>query len=137
MLLCLSDSKISPNKICFKLESTAFRRDSPLILESLGNLAYATIKTGDLDKAIEMYNGILRSQEGLNGKESQEYNETVGLLGYTLLLKQEYSQALTCLSIALKWQENNLGASHPSVLHTKESVKRADKKARGGASKWI
>jgi tetratricopeptide (TPR) repeat protein len=100
-------------------------------------LAYTKIKTGDLGKATEMYNSILKTQEVQNGKESLEYNETLGLLGLVLTLQQKYSQALSCLSVALKWQEDHLGATHPSVQYTKGLVKKISRLSRGGASEWI
>ena len=119
-----------------QLQQTAFRKDSPIVLENLGNLAYTKIKTGDLSKATEMYNCILKAQEVQNGKESREYNETLGLLGLILTLQQEHSEALSCLTAALKWQEENLGATHPSVQFTKGLVKKISRVSRRGSSEW-
>lgn len=119
------------------LQNTAFRNDSPLVLENLGNLAYTRIKTGELDKATELYKTILKVQEGQNGKESREYNETLGLFGLVLTMRQEYSEALACLSAALKWQEDNLGVTHRSVQYTKQLVKKISRLSRGGVSEWI
>jgi hypothetical protein len=108
-----------------------------LVLENLGNLAYTRIKTGELDKATELYKTILKVQEGQNGKESREYNETLGLFGLVLTMRQEYSEALACLSAALKWQEDNLGVTHRSVQYTKQLVKKISRLSRGGVSEWI
>jgi hypothetical protein len=106
-------------------------------VENLGNLAYTKIKTGELNKATELYKSILKIQEGQNGKESREYNETLGLFGLVLTMRREYSQALTCLAAALKWQEDNLGVTHPSVQFTKRLVKKISRMSRGGPSEWI
>ena len=95
------------------------------------------IKTGDLDRAVQLYNGILRRQEGQNGKESREYNETLGLLGLVLAMKQENSEALACLSIVLQWQEEKLGTTHAATQFTNGLVKRISRKASGSNGPWI
>lgn len=94
------------------------------MLESLGNIAYAKAKSGDVQKAVSIYNGILRSQSSFH-KGSREYCETMGLLGYLYVQINENARAEACFSIALEWEEKHLGANHPGVGELKLSLLNA------------
>jgi len=119
------------------LQSTAFRKESPLVLQSIGNLAYARAKHGDVKKALHLYTDILSAQETVNGAESREYAETMGVLGFLYSKNEDYEAALTHLSAAHKWQLDNMDSTtHPACLHTKEAILAVEKNLKG-ASVWV
>eukprot|EP00546_Thalassionema_frauenfeldii_P007333 CAMPEP_0178910322 /NCGR_PEP_ID=MMETSP0786-20121207/9034_1 /TAXON_ID=186022 /ORGANISM="Thalassionema frauenfeldii, Strain CCMP 1798" /LENGTH=604 /DNA_ID=CAMNT_0020582563 /DNA_START=253 /DNA_END=2067 /DNA_ORIENTATION=- len=107
------------------LQTTVFRQSCPIVLENLGNIAYVKAKSGDVQKAVSIYNGILRSQSSSHGKGSREYCETMGLLGYLYVQINENARAEACFSSALEWEETHLGANHPGVGELKLSLLNA------------
>jgi len=117
------------------LQTSVFRQDSLPMLLSLGNIAYAKAKNGDLIKAINIYKGLKRTFEVLHGKESRQYNEILGLLGNLQTQKGENKEAVKYLSSVLVWQQQNLGENSPYVKHTKNSLLTAQVDAEAG-SMW-
>ena len=122
-----------------KLLGSVFRSDSHLIMEGLENLAYTKIRTGDLEKAIQFYNTMIRLHETLHGKDSRPYNENIGLLGIVLMTMQKYDEAMECFMVLQRWQEgsSNLPKTDPLVSINTNLVKTVSKKCRGVSSTWI
>jgi hypothetical protein len=106
-------------------------------MDGLENLAYTKIRTGDLERAIQFYNTIIRLHETLHGKDSRSYNENIGLLGISLMTMQKYSEAMECFLVLQRWQEGNIPKTDPSVAIINNLVKTVSKKSRGGSSTWI
>lgn len=115
------------------LQTTVFRQSCPMVLESLGNIAYAKAKSGDVKKAVSIYNGILRSQASSHGKGSREYSETMGLLGYLHVQIKDNERAAMCLAFALQFLEKHLGTNHRGVKDIKVALLNAQTNTEPGS----
>jgi hypothetical protein len=119
-----------------QLLASVFRSDCHLILEGLENLAFTKIRTGDLERAIQFYNTIIRLQETVHGKQSRPYNENIGLLGIVLMTMHKYPEATECFMVLQRWQEGNLPKTDPMVTIINNLLTTVGKKSRG-VSTWI
>jgi len=115
------------------LQTTVFRQSCPMVLESLGNIAYAKAKSGDLKKAVSIYKGILRSQASSHGEGSREYSETMGLLGYLHVQIKDNEKAETYFTSALAWQEKELDANHSGVKDLRVALLNAHTNTEPGS----
>ena len=119
------------------LQTIAFRKESPLVMISMGNLAYSKAKNGETQKALQMYKGVLRSQEAAYGPESREAIETCGIMGFLHKQLMDNQDALTALKRVEKWQTYNLSANDPATKHVKETLRKVQEKIQGEVSVWI
>jgi tetratricopeptide (TPR) repeat protein len=119
------------------LQMTAFRKDHDIVLVSLSNLAHAKAKEGDAKKSIQIYRGILKSQDSKYGENSKPAAETQSILGQMYLSQYNYEEALKCFTSVREWQKLNLDPNHPAALYVSATVKMAEEKIQGEVSVWI
>eukprot|EP00978_Attheya_sp_CCMP212_P003518 scaffold7251_cov43-Attheya_sp.AAC.4 len=120
-----------------KLQTSCFKKDQRIVLTTLGNLAFAKTQKGDKAQALQIYQGIYRSQEAKLGANSREAVETMGLMSVIHIQQCNYDEALTCLTAVLKWQQKTLDASHPAVQNTMETIEKIEQTLKGEVSVWI
>mmetsp|Transcript_32829 Transcript_32829/g.75566 ORF Transcript_32829/g.75566 Transcript_32829/m.75566 type:complete len:96 (+) Transcript_32829:627-914(+) len=93
---------------------------------------------GEYKKAIQIYRGILRSQEIRYGAQSSQTMETLGILGFLYIQHKHDEEALKCLSSVLKWQQTSTtDPHHPCVKHVWDTVKKIEERIQGEVSVWI
>lgn len=119
------------------LQTTSFRKNHEIVLTTLGNLAFAKARKGEKVKALQIYNGIVRSQIAKYGPDSRETVETTGLMSVLHIQLCNYEEALKCLTDVLRWQRKNLEASHPAIRNTKSTIKKIEQALNGEVSVWI
>ena len=119
------------------LQTTSFRKDSNPVIRSMDDLALAKTLGGEHKRAIQMYRGVLKSQESLYGTNDPATMVTLGVLGYLYILHQNDEQALKCLLAVYKWQQRNLDPHHPCVQHVKDTLKKIEERIQGEVSVWI
>lgn len=114
-------TKLTPHTYFLQLQQTAFRKDDPLVLESIGNLAFAKAKNAEVTKAILLYTGLLHLLEG-SSNNSRDYYETMGILGFLFYHAEDYEESLQNLNATYKWQQ-----AHDSMEqreHTYKTIKK-------------
>lgn len=110
------------------LLTTIFRTDHDMVLTCLASLAMAKARKGQLDNALQILQGCLRSQNSRFGMLSSASMETVGLSSYLYARNGDYESALKCLFTVRKWQKANLPEKHPALLKSKEVIKALEAK---------
>jgi tetratricopeptide (TPR) repeat protein len=105
------------------LQTTVFRKDDDIVLASLTSLALAKAQNNQLQKALLILRGCLRSQNVRFGSDSVASIDTTGLMGYLYARDENYDEALNCLNKVKTWQITRLPTSHPSLGTTKEAIK--------------
>lgn len=116
------------------LLTTIFRKDHDMVLTTLTSLAMAKAQKGELDSALQILQGCLRSQNSRFGVLSPASIETVGLSGFLYARHGEFENSLKCLLTVRKWQKGNLPEKHPALLRSRECIKAIEAKL-GGANK--
>ena len=123
------------------LQTSAFRNDHDLVLDSLTNKAFVHAKKHEHAKALEILQRVSRSQKTKFGVESKEYIETVGVMGYFHIKLWNIHEGLKCLEQAERWQEEQEGwvstdgdTCHPCLMKTKESIAKIHDYKRGKGS---
>jgi tetratricopeptide (TPR) repeat protein len=119
------------------LQTTIFPKDHELVLESLVSLALTRARENQPQKALQILQGCLRSQNVRYGKDSIETIDTLGYLGYLYEHLDCQEDALKCLAAVKKWQKLNLPPGHPALRKTRESVKRLEDAIGKKVSVWI
>jgi len=121
------------------LQTTLFRKDHDIVLASLTNLALAKSKNGQVQQALQILEGCLRSQNAKLGPESAASIETMGFMSQLHLRQEQYEQAWKCLATVKKWQKSHLPQHHPALRKTKETMKMIEKKLgkSSSLSGWI
>jgi tetratricopeptide (TPR) repeat protein len=119
------------------LQMTAFRKDHDIVLVSLSNLAHAKAKGGEIKKSIQIYRGILKSQDGKYGENSKAAAETMSIMGQMYLSQYNHEEALKCFTSVRDWQKLNLDPNHPAAVYVSETVKMMEEKIQGEVSVWI
>lgn len=104
--------------------------------ESVGNLAYAKAMNREYKKAIQIYRGMLRSQQDQYGM-TQPTIETLGILGFLYIRHQNNDEALKCLTAVYRWQQEHMDPNHPCARHTKDTIKRLEEKLQREVAVWI
>ena len=116
---------------------TAFKKDHDIVLSTLGSMALTKTKNGNFEKAAQLYESILRSQETKLGQTSQDAIETAGMLGFVHIKQVDFEVALQKLKTVDSWQKANLPTSHPAIRMTKDTIVAIEKCIQGSASIWI
>ena len=62
-------------------QTSIFPKDHPVILESLGNVAYSKAMANDKTNALEVYKSLLEMQMKQFGENSRDILETKALMG--------------------------------------------------------
>jgi len=106
------------------------------MLTSRGNLGFAKAKKGETKRAIQIYSGILRTQELCFGPESKEAMETMGILGYLYKQNQDWQDAMIFLSRVYEWIITTRGDEDMADM-IKESLKKTEGRFEGSVSVWI
>lgn len=119
------------------LQTTIFPKDHELVLESLVSLALTRARENQPQKALQILQGCLRSQNVRYGKDSIETIDTLGYLGYLYEHLDCQEDALKCLAAVKKWQKLNLPPGHPALRKTREAVKRLEDAIGKKVSVWI
>jgi tetratricopeptide (TPR) repeat protein len=119
------------------LQTTIFRKDHDLVLESLMSLALTRARDGKPDKALQILQGCLRSQTARYGKDSFQTMDCLGFISYLHEHLECPEDALKCLAAVKKWQKLNLPPGHPSLRKTRETVKRLEEAVGKNLSVWI
>ena len=110
------------------LLTTIFRKDHDMVLTCLTSLAMAKAQKGELDNALQILQGCLRSQNSRFGVLSRASIETVGLSGFLYARHGDFENALKCLFTVRKWQKSHLPEKHPALLISKESIRAIEAK---------
>jgi tetratricopeptide (TPR) repeat protein len=105
------------------LQTTVFRNDHSIVLSSRTSLAIAKARSSDVNKALQILLGCLRSQNTRFGPTSADATETVGLCGLLHASQGDYESALKCFFAVRKWQKVNLPDSNPAHRKVKECIK--------------
>jgi tetratricopeptide (TPR) repeat protein len=108
------------------LQTTVFRKDHDIVLASLTSLALAKAQNKQLQKALQILTGCLRSQNVRFGPNSVASIDTTGLMGYLYAREENYDEALKCLSKVKKWQSARLPVSHPALEATSKAIKKLE-----------
>jgi tetratricopeptide (TPR) repeat protein len=119
------------------LQTTIFPKDHELVLESLVSLALTRARENQPQKALQILQGCLRSQNVRYGKDSIETIDTLGYLGYLYEHLDCHEDALKCLAAVKKWQKLNLPPGHPALRKSREAVKRLEDAIGKKVSVWI
>jgi hypothetical protein len=130
------------------------------VLRSLDSIAYAKAREGDNEKAlqvripplsklvhqgvgltpsslVQLYRGILRSQDTRFGPTSKESMETTKLMGILHIKTDGFDEALDCFTTLLKWQKSHLANSDPDLQRTMEYIQKIESNLDGEVSVWI
>jgi len=106
------------------LQTTLFHQDHDVVLQSLGNVAFAKAKRGEKNNALQIYRSIHKSQVEKFGPHSREAAETVGLMSTVHLQQFNYKAAEKCLVDVLQWQRTNLDEYHPAIKNTENTIEK-------------
>jgi tetratricopeptide (TPR) repeat protein len=119
------------------LQTTIFRKDHDLVLESLMSLALTRARENLPEKALQILQGCLRSQTARYGKDSFQTMDALGYISYLHEYLKCPEDALKCLSVVKKWQKLNLPPGHPSLRKSRETLKRLEEAIGKNVSVWI
>lgn len=108
------------------LQTTVFRKDHDIVLNGLTNLALAKVKTRHVQKAVQILQGCLRSQNSRFGPQSASAVETTGLIGHLYASEAQYEEALQCWKTVKKWQKTQLPANHAAAIQTRAAIDKAE-----------
>ena len=89
------------------------------------------------DKALRILKSIARSQKVRFGEDSQQYIETLGMIGYMRFMLLDFESALQDLQTVSAWQQSHMDELHPSVLMTESAIQSTQKCMEGKTSLWV
>jgi tetratricopeptide (TPR) repeat protein len=104
------------------IQTSIFSKDHPIILESLGNVAYSKAMANDKTNALEVYKSLLEMQLKQFGEKSRDVFETKALMGILYTQQSNYSVALRYFNEAYEWQKLNLDSNHPALRFSKNVI---------------
>jgi tetratricopeptide (TPR) repeat protein len=120
------------------LQTTLFRKDKDIVLESMSNLAIAKAKGGQTKKALQILGACLRTQNKRFGTESTQSIETLGMMAFIYAQQDSNEDALKCYSSVKRWQKTHIPNDHPSSVKTKERIRVLEEKiGKSSLSMWI
>ena len=120
-----------------KLQTTAFPKDSNIVLGSLKSMGLVLAKNNQFSEALSIFRKILGLQEGRYGSESEPFIETLGTIGCLLAKELEFEQSSKCLTKVLNWQKANLPPTSSITRLTKATIDRVEDSADGNVSIWV
>ncbi|GFH46015.1 hypothetical protein CTEN210_02489 [Chaetoceros tenuissimus] len=103
-------------------QTSIFPKDHPVILESLGNVAYSKAMADDKTNALEVYKSLLEMQVKQFGEKSRDIFETKALMGILYTQQSNYSVALRYFNEVYEWQQLNLDSIHPALRYSKTVI---------------
>lgn len=120
------------------LLTSLYPKDHPLVVAALTNMAVAKAHCNEIDKALKILHGCLRSQNARYGDDSTTAIETLGLVSLLYAQKGNYEEALKYLLTVKKWQKQHLPSHHTAYIKIKASVAwMEDKIGKSGLSLWF
>ena len=121
----------------YRLQSTAFPKESDLILATLKSMGLVLAKDNQITEALSIFERILKICEERFGLESEAYIETLGTIGCLLAQNLEFVQSSECLSKVLSWQKANLPLTSSKLTMTQAIVERVIDSADESFSIWV
>ena len=95
------------------LLTSTFRKDRDAVLDMLSNVAYAKSKRGDVGKALQIYEAVLRSRVARGRPKCRGAVATMARMMELYLMEGRRDDAEHCLLAVRDWQkENMLGDNH-------------------------
>lgn len=121
----------------YKLQATAFPKDSNIVLGSLKSMGLVLAKNTQFSEALSIFRKILGLQEGRFGSESESFIETLGTIGCLLAKELDFEQSSKCLTKVLNWQKANLPPTSSKLVMTQATIDRVEDSADGKVSIWV
>lgn len=94
-------------------------------------------KNSQFSEALPIFRNIIRHEEDRWGAESEEYIETMGMLGCILAKDLEFEEAAKSLSVVIKWQKHHLSRSDPKLRMTSRALETVEDITDGKISIWV
>jgi len=113
------------------LHTSAFNKDHDVILEGLGNVAFAKVKRGEKNNALQIYRKMHNSLVAKFGSQSREAAEIIGLMSTIHMQQFNYKSAEKCLNDVLHWQTSNLDEHHPAISNTRFTIEKLKQAING------
>lgn len=120
-----------------QLQTSAFPKDHGLVLSTLKSMALVLAKNNQFSVALPIFRNILRHQEDRFGTDSEEYIETMGMIGCILAKDLEFEEAAKSLSTVIRWQKKHLSLSDSKILMTSRTLETVEDIKEGKISIWV
>ena len=114
-----------------QLQTTIFKKDHHVVLDTLGSVAYSKARAGEKTNALQIYKSLLELQCKKFGVESREASETKGLMGVLHVQQSNFTVALRYLTDVMKWQRMHLDHRHPALLNTRNAIEQLSFAVKG------
>jgi hypothetical protein len=108
-----------------------------VVLSTLKSMALVLAKNNQSSEALPILRNLLRHQEDRLGTDSEEYIETMGLIGCILAKDLELEEAAKSLSTVISWQKKHLSRSDSRIRMSSRTLETIEDMTEGKISIWV
>jgi Tfp pilus assembly protein PilF len=119
------------------LQTTIFKQDSDVVLDTRTNVAIAKARAGHVENGLQILKSCLRSKKARYGQNHPSALETIGLMGYFYTKLQSFENAENCLSSVRNWQKESLRSDHPSSKKTQQMIDAFEASTGKNFAVWV